>query len=175
MLEALESHFQEGAHGHGLTPISQDYAATAAVMFDRQPMSHPHHREAPIKTTLSFQNLEAALPLGIPAGRRSSSRYASSISRNWRPLVQFRGQIDGPHGGIAIFGALFASWPRTYAKYSPRPMRLRLHPNLTIPPCGPAWLACRPKACLFPASSRRSGLKSGPLPGEMPRRGFALR
>ena len=62
------STFQEGGHGHGLTPICQDYAATAAVMFDRQHMSHSHHREAPIKSTLSFQNLEAALPRGMPAG-----------------------------------------------------------------------------------------------------------
>jgi len=64
---------QEGVHGHGLTPIRQDYAATAAVMFDRLHMSHSRHREAPIKTTLSLQNLEAALPPGMPAGRRSNS------------------------------------------------------------------------------------------------------
>ena len=31
-------------------------------------LSIPHCREAQTKTTLSFQNLEAALPLGIPAG-----------------------------------------------------------------------------------------------------------
>jgi len=36
--------------------------------------SHAHHRAAQTKTTLSFQNLEAALPLGIPAARRSNSR-----------------------------------------------------------------------------------------------------
>ena len=36
-------------------------------------VSHPDRREASIKITLSFQNLEAALPPGIPAGRRSSS------------------------------------------------------------------------------------------------------
>ena len=35
---------------------------------------------------------------------------------------------------IAMFGALFAALPRTYAKYSPRQARLRLHPNLTSPP-----------------------------------------
>ena len=34
----------------------------------------PHFSEAHTKTTLSFQNLEAALPPGIPAGRRSNSR-----------------------------------------------------------------------------------------------------
>jgi hypothetical protein len=37
---------EEVAQGHGLTPVSQDYAATAAVMFDRQRISHSHHREA---------------------------------------------------------------------------------------------------------------------------------
>jgi len=35
----------------------------------------------------------------------------------------------GPHEEIAIFGALFAGRPRTYAKYSPRPTLLRLHPD----------------------------------------------
>jgi hypothetical protein len=36
-------------------------------------LSTPHCREAHIKTILSFQNLKAALPPGIPAGRRSNS------------------------------------------------------------------------------------------------------
>ena len=90
-------------------------------------LSIPHCREAQTKTTLSFQNLEAALPPGIPAGRRSNSRssvrsfaslpfyegeapqaYAcgggdaspNNCCRNWRPLVQFRRRMDGPHGGI---------------------------------------------------------------------------
>jgi hypothetical protein len=66
--------------------------------------SLPHSRAAPIKSTLSFQNLEAALPPGIPAGRRSNSRCASSKSPNWRPLVQFGGRMDDPHGGIVRFG-----------------------------------------------------------------------
>jgi hypothetical protein len=40
----------------------------AAKLHPGSTVSHPHHRAAPIKTTLSFQNLEAALPAGIPAG-----------------------------------------------------------------------------------------------------------
>ena len=36
-------------------------------------LSIRHRRKAHTKTTSSFQNLEAALPPGIPAGRRSSS------------------------------------------------------------------------------------------------------
>ena len=38
------------------------------------------------------------------AGRRSNCRYTSSISRNWRPLVQFRGRMDGAHEGIVRCG-----------------------------------------------------------------------
>ena len=32
---------------------------------------------------------------------------ASSRCRNWRPLVQFRGRVDGAHGGIEI---VFCVW-----------------------------------------------------------------
>ena len=49
-------------------------------------------------------------------------------------------------------------------------------PQIAIPLCGPAVPACPPQAfSLFPTSSRRPGLKSGPPPGEIPGRGFALR
>ena len=52
-------------------------------------LSIPHCREAQTKTTLSFQNLEAALPPGIPAGRRSSSR--SSV-RSFPSLPFYEGE-----------------------------------------------------------------------------------
>ena len=44
---------------------------------DGHALSIPQCRAAPIKITLSFQNLEAALPPGIPAGRRSNSRSSA--------------------------------------------------------------------------------------------------
>ena len=46
-------------------------------------VSHPHHREAQIKITLSFQNLEAALPLGMVQAADPVAREVL-LSRNWR-------------------------------------------------------------------------------------------
>ena len=60
-------------------------------------LSIPHCREARIKTTLSFQNLEAALPPGIPAGRRSSSR--SSVL--YMPELATIGSIPAANGRSA--------------------------------------------------------------------------
>jgi len=39
-----------------------------AMLHPGSTVSLPPHREAHIRTALSFQNLEAALPPGIPAG-----------------------------------------------------------------------------------------------------------
>ena len=55
--------------------------------------------EAPIKTTLSFQNLEAAVSQAADPTARESSRC-----RNWRLLIQFRRRMDGAHGGIDEMG-----------------------------------------------------------------------
>jgi hypothetical protein len=108
--------------------------------------SQPHRCAAPMKTTLSFQNLEAALPPGIPAGRRSSSRYASSKSPNWRPLVQFGGRMDGAHGGIVRFGCNLSLIGRGLYFAYVRGHEVKRAPNIAIPSCGPAGPACPPKA-----------------------------
>ena len=60
-------------------------------------LSIPCCREAHTKTTLSFQNLEAALPLGIPAGRRSNSR--SSVL--YLPELATIGSIPAANGRCA--------------------------------------------------------------------------
>jgi len=62
-------------------------------------MPDPHGRAAQIKTTLSFQNLEAALPLGILQAADPVAREVLFIPE-LATLVQFRGRMDGPHGGI---------------------------------------------------------------------------
>ena len=82
-------------------------------MFDRQHMSHSHHREAPIKSTLSFPNIEAALPPGIPAGRRSSSRPSVRLIPELATIGQFRGRMDGAHGGIVRSPSFFGNNRKT--------------------------------------------------------------
>ena len=56
-----------------------------------------HCREAQTKTILSFKNLEAALPPGIPAGRRSNSR--SSV--RYIPELATIGSIPAANGRSA--------------------------------------------------------------------------
>jgi hypothetical protein len=56
-----------------------------------------HCREAQTKTILSFKNLEAALPPGIPAGRRSNSR--SSV--RYMPELATIGSIPAANGRSA--------------------------------------------------------------------------
>ena len=67
-------------------------------------------------------------------GRRGPTRRDG---KGGKAHIWVRGPA-GPPEGIAIFGALFAGQPRIYGKYYPRQVRLRLHPNLTIPPGGPS-------------------------------------
>ncbi len=47
----------------------------------------------------------------------------------------------GRRGAIATFGAFFDRMASDVPKYSPRPMRLRLHPNLTITPLRPSGVS----------------------------------
>ena len=68
-----------------------------AMLHPGSTVSHPHHGAARTKTTLSFQNLEAALPPGIPAGRRSNSR--SSV--RYMPELATIGSIPAANGRCA--------------------------------------------------------------------------
>ena len=74
-------------------PIRQDYSPTAAAMLHPgSTTALPHHREAPIKITLSFQTPEAALPLGRWQAADPVAAIAPFLSRIERPLVQFGGE-----------------------------------------------------------------------------------
>jgi len=80
----------------------------------------------------------------------------SGMGGRKRLRVDMQGKA-GPPEGIAICGALFTArrsdmgtllsllcFRRGVPMYYPRAVRFRLHPHLTIPPCGPS---IRPRNC----------------------------
>ena len=121
-------------------------------------LSNLHCREAQTKTILSFQNLEAALPPGMPAGRRSNSR--SSV--RYMPELATIGSISAANGRPAWRdqGSFFPPWKKrsreVWMQSEPRRPQIILSyigghvvkraPNIAIPSCGPAGPACLPQA-----------------------------
>ena len=118
-------------------------------------LSIPHCREAQKKITLSFQNLEAALPPGLPAGRRSSSPYGPLI-----PELATIGSIPGGSGRSA--------WRDREISMQSEPRRpqiilsyigghvVKRAPNIAIPSCGPALTCMSTLSLVFCAPNQPS-------------------
>src|SRR5208337_464084 len=113
-------------------------------------MSRQHPRAAPTKTTPPFQTLEAALPPGMVQAADPVARKVL-ISRNWRHLVQFRGTLDGPHGGIVRFGCNLSRVGRGLYFAYVRGRRAKRAPNIAIPPCDRPYLHVYPTSLFLPS------------------------
>src|SRR5208337_5178763 len=118
-------------------------------------MSRQHPRAAPTKTTPPFQTLEAALPPGMVQAADPVARKVL-ISRNWRHLVQFRGTLDGPHGGIVRFGCNLSRVGRGLYFAYVRGRRAKRAPNIAIPSCAPA------SPCMSTRECRRYRIDTSP-------------
>ena len=93
----------------------------------------PTSPQAPIKTTMSFRNLEAALPPGILQAADPVARKVLFIPE-LASLVQFRGALDGPHGGIVRFGCNLSPIGRGLYFAYVRGHEVKRAPNIAISP-----------------------------------------
>ena len=135
-------------------------------------LSIPHHCAAHTKTTLSFQILEAALPPGIPAGRRSSSRSSVRLMPELATIGAIPAGSGRCAGGIvrspSFFGndrktmprIVFPAVGKTIGMQSEprRPQIILLYiaghvvkraPKIAIPSCAPAGLHVDPRLFLL--------------------------